>query len=139
MLKKLGFRLFIILLLIVGFIIINIGIDKSKGDYMSDNEYVRTIDIAPLIDQNSGKKIEISFEIKSDVPGKVLVYQNNGSANRYDFREYIDVSSSYENKIICVEPILVDGTIAEAFISFYGGYGTGVIPHIRDLHVSVLD
>lgn len=131
---------FIIGFIILLFIVINIWINKINynkfGDYCSGNEFVQTIDCAPLFDANpKGTKYKICFELKTAIPGNVIVYQQNGSSCRYSWSPFpiIEAEKEFVHYEIEVEPFIVDEKEDKSYLAFYGEYGTGVIPVIRNI------
>ena len=70
------------------------GIKAEEARYFrTENEFLRTIDCAELFDAYPGHSFELKFEICAEKPGEILVYQQNGSSQRYFFSEKIEVSS----------------------------------------------
>lgn len=133
-----------ITLLIVEFILY-MGADfmikenQKKGPYTSTNEFLQTIDCAELFDKNPNKSFLLSFDIRAEKPGKVLVYQQNGSTARYSFYKDIDVTQEYQTFQLIVEPRLVDVNESKSLLAFYGEYGSGVIPEVKNISISVYD
>ena len=140
--KKLFFVSFISIILIGIFVVVNIWLDKRNedvyGDYQSENEFLRTIDCASLFDANpTGTRYKVSFDIKTKAPGKMIIYQQNGSDFRYSWDPYptIETTTEYTHYEIEIKPILVNSDVSEAFLSFYGTYGSGVIPTIKNIRI----
>lgn len=139
--KKLIIAITIIIILGI-FIFLNDMINERRreeeGDYPTKDEFVRTVDCAELFNTNSpGTRYIISFDLKTKVPGKVIVYPQNGDSYRYYWDPYpvIDATNEYVRYEIEIEPYLANEDVAEAYLSFYGTYGSGVIPVIKDLVV----
>lgn len=107
--------------------------------FRTKNEFLSTIDCAELFDAYPGYSFEIKFEICAEKPGKVLVYQQNGSAQRYSFREVIDVTEEFQSFCLVVKPKLVDESQSKSMLAFYGEYGSGVIPTVRDLSIAPIE
>jgi len=106
--------------------------------YDSDNEFVRTIDCAPIIDkQGVLKEYEISFEIKAEKEGPVFVLFENGNGSKYSFLEMVYATTNYEKHVLKISPILANDDYIESYLAFYGEYGTGVNPTVRYLEFKV--
>lgn len=107
--------------------------------FRTKNEFLRTIDCAELFDAYPGHAFEVKFEICAEKSGEILVYQQNGSDYRYTFAQRIDVTEEYKEFSLIVEPVLVDETIESSYLAFYGQYGSGVIPTVRDISIVPLE
>lgn len=108
---------------------------SREMEYSSNNEFVKTIDCAQIIDKYGvDREYILSFDIKAACPGDVLVYFQNGSNSRYSYHKRIQVDTEYQQITMTVSPVLKDENIEEAYLAFYGEYGTGIIPTIR--HIS---
>ena len=107
--------------------------------YISENEFLKTINCAEIFDDNPNATFEITFDIRAKQEGKVLVYQQNGSGSRYSFHEYIDVTEEYETMQVVVRPVLINTDEVNAFLAFFGEYGTGVIPEVRRIKIKVCE
>lgn len=117
------------------------GIEQMQllEPYITDTEFLSTIDCAPIFDANPGKSFVITFEIKATKPGRVLVYQQNGSTAKYEFRKYIDVTEKYQKVEIVVTPALKDENEEKSMLAFYGEYGSGVICTVRKINIEVYE
>lgn len=108
--------------------------------YTSSNEFVRTIDCSPIFDENpEGTAYKIKFELMSQKDGDILVYQQNGSNYRYTFSEVVRSTNKWTQYEIEVIPDLIDENVKASFLSFYGEYGTGVIPSVRYIEIQKID
>ena len=126
------------------FYVVNEGIADNKEReiservYYSGNEFVRTIDCATIIDENGlDKAYEVSFEIMTDLTGNVQVLFQNGTGAKYAFLECVRSTTEYKKYTLIIYPTLSDENVDEAFLAFYGEYGTGVIPSIRNVKFDV--
>lgn len=137
--RKIALCISLIALEVVLYMCVNyyFQIEKNKRPYTSSIEFVPTIDCAEIFNKNPGKAFEITFDIRSEKPGKVLVYQQNGSSARYSFYEYVDVTEEYQTMQIVVEPILADENEEKSILAFYGEYGTGIIPEVKNISINV--
>lgn len=118
-------------------------IAKSKAEearyFRTENEFLRTIDCAEIFDAYPGHAFELTFEIRAEKPGEILVYQQNGSNYRYTFSQRINVTEEYEAFCLVVEPVLVDEEVEKSYLAFYGEYDTGVIPTVRDINIRPIE
>ena len=113
---------------------------RFNTEYYSTNEYVRTIDCAPIIDQYGvEQKYRIEFELKTEISGDVIVYFQNGSTSKYRISEVVNATAEFQKYILEVEPELYDVNEIEAYLSFYGEYGSGVIPTVRCIRFEVIE
>lgn len=130
------------------FIIINsiINYDRKEKygecDFYSYDEFLRTIDCADIFNSNpAGTKYKVSFDLKTQKPGSLIIYQQNGENYRYTWSPYpvITTSQEYEHYEVEIEPILINAYVENAYLSFYGEYGTGVIPSIKNLIIEFIE
>lgn len=113
------------------------GTDKLTEyfPYKMRREYVKTpYDFAPIFDKYGiDDKYSLSFELKSEVSGPVLVYMQNGSNQRYWFSENVNATTEFKKFSISISPRLHQPHIKESFLSFYGTYGSGRVPTARNV------
>ncbi len=125
----------LIIFTIAFFVIINKNI---KGVYIGDNEFLRTVDYAPMFDANpTGTRYKVSFDIRTEVPGKVIIYSQNGTTSRYKWEPVpeIETTTDFVHHEIVIEPILINEDVKEAYLAFYGTYGSGAIPIVKNLEI----
>lgn len=129
--------MFTLLVIIFGVYIVALVYCKES----KRNEFFKTdIDCALIFDkEEKGTAYQIEFEIRARKPGSVMVYQQNGSGARYEFRTMVDVSEEWERKTITVIPYLVDVEEERSMLAFYGEYGTGVIPYVKNAKVTKVE
>jgi len=136
------YKIIAILIIISVFIVVNLMINYKRnqfyGDYGSKNEFVKTIDCSDIFDKNQGSGFLLRFDAKSERPGVVKVYLQNGDSTRYYFEEKIDLKDTYQTYELEVHPELVDASVKESYLSFFGGYGSGVITNVKNLEVIAL-
>lgn len=100
--------------------------------YTSGVEFLRTIDCAELIDKQGIDRVyRISFELRTEIPGEILVYCQNGETSKYYFEEYINTTTNFQKYTIDVIPDVRNMDVTECYLAFYGKYGSGVIPYIK--------
>lgn len=125
---------------IVAFILINVTRQYYKKvffEYSSGNEYVRTIDCAQIFDEYPQSVFILRFELRSDTPGEVKVYQLKGTEAKYNFCSYVYASEDFRLFEIEVTPELTNKNVNHSYLSFYGGENTGVKPIVRNISVEV--
>lgn len=108
----------------------------AKVQQTSANEYLRFTDLAPYIDKYGLVKYKLEFDIKSanvSSNSTMSVYLQNGSGSKYSFGATVPVSTSFEHQSVVVTPTLSNAGLTNAYLSFYGTYGTGDIPTVKDV------
>ena len=106
--------------------------EKSGGS----SEFMQYADLAPIFDTYGLIEYTISFDIKAAKAGNIKVYMQNGSTTKYDIGAYPkNVTTEYTRQYVTITPVLYDKTQTQAFLAFYGGYGTGVIPTVKNVKV----
>lgn len=129
-----GISLIVIELVLYLVISKNIAEDKARY-FRAENEFLRTIDCATLFDNYPGSSFEVKFEICAEKPGEILVYQQNASTHRYSFSERISVTEEFKEFCLVVNPVLTDEKEKMSYLAFYGEYGSGVVPTVRDISI----
>lgn len=109
----------------------------SSTEMTGVNEFVQYMDMAPIINKYGLKKYLIEFEIKSPVSGNVNVYLQNGSGSRYSFSAPVSVSTNYTKRSVTVTPSNSNMSMTEARLAFYGTYGTGRIPTVKNVRIQL--
>ena len=64
-----------------------------------------------------------------------MLHLQNGEDCRYAFSQVIDVTEEYKEFCLVVDPVLVDETVDNSYLAFYGEYGSGIIPTVRDISI----
>lgn len=118
------------------------GLITSNLEFVGNNEFARTIDIAPLIDKYGLKKYDVSFDIKSaNIASKstVNVYMQNGSGARYGgLSVNVPVTTTFTHQDLTFTASNSNMSLTQSYLSFYGTYSTGNIPTIQNIQVSVV-
>lgn len=108
----------------------------------SSNEFMQYVDLAPFIDRYGLRKYRVSFDIKSaNIASQSLmnVYFQNGSGSRYSGPEQnVSVSTSYQHYDIDFTPTMSNSSLTAAILAFYGTYGTGNIPSVKDVKFTIV-
>ena len=115
---------------------------SSTAEITGSSEFVKYMDLAPIIDKYGLVNYKLSFDIKSaDVSGQntMRVYSLNGSDARYYFDPmFIPVSTSFTHYELTFKPVLISSTVTASWLAFYGiAYGSGNIPTIRNLKLEL--
>ena len=112
----------------------NSSIEKTGG-----SEFLQYADLAPIFDQYGMVQYTVSFDIKSANTGAqntMLVYMQNGTYTKYSFvYTSIPVTTSYVRKSLTATPAISRATETQAMLAFYGTYGTGNIPSVKNVKI----
>lgn len=141
--KKRMFQLLALVALVVLFIVINVFVNTRKkeiyGDYNGVTEYLPTIEVEEYLEKNEGKPITFSFDIRADQAGVVelCLYDEDAKMPRYYISERINVSTEFQHYEVTVVPSFVSSDRNSSYLVFHGGYGTGVIPHVKNVVISI--
>lgn len=132
----------------------NLGIMAQKqflyvgeGEREGTNEFLQYANLAPYIDRYGLRKYRLSFDIKSTDASRgsqTTVYLQNGSGSKYhliggEANPKVSVSEEYAHKVLEVTPKLQDATETNAFLAFYGAYGTGNRPVVKNVRFELAD
>ena len=127
-----------------GYFVVEKGIKNAKErelwskEYTSDTEFLSTVDCAPIIDKHGvGIDYEVSFEIKTNIPGEVIVYFLDGVDTKYQYEVPIQATTEYVRHTVKMVPQISNPNIQNAYLAFYGYYGSGVKPSVRNLSFKV--
>lgn len=122
--------------------------DGSVWGYENQDEFLRHEDLAPIFEEyGPDQTYTLSFEMKSKDTSKqdqMRVYMQTSSGTKYDFiGEVVDVSEDYQTYTFeNLRPTLnkrnlqSDNPYDTAHLAFYGGYGTGNIPVVRNVELT---
>lgn len=117
---------------------------ESDGDRYSNgdqsDEFIRHVNLSPIFDeQGPGHTYTLKFDIKSldtSVYDQVRIYMQNGSDQRYAFRPPPNVTVTEDYQTITLtglEPQLSDSSVDASHLAFYGTYGTGNVPIVKNV------
>jgi len=113
----------------------------SPAEKTGTSEFMQYVDLAPVIDTYGLVKYQLSFDIKSantTSNASINVYFQNGSTARYaGLSTNVGVTTGYVRHVLNFTPTLSNGTVAQSMLAFYGTYGTGNIPSIKNLRVQL--
>lgn len=109
----------------------------SAAERASSNEYL-AVPITDIAIANLGKQVMISFELKTDIAGTIYFYNLGGYKINTD--KYISSTTSWVRYIMPVGYFSFNsgdpnGDVCN--LSWYGTYGTGVKPHVRNIKVEL--
>lgn len=138
--KKNVYRVGTLILIIIGFIVVNIIIlkrnEKIYGDYEGPNEFLQTVDCASIFADQTADSFLISFDLRVKTPGTVKMYQFNSISARYYFEPvYFDATTEFKHYEYVVHPSVIDLSETQSYLSFHGTYGTGVIPVVKNVTI----
>lgn len=131
-----------LVVIVLCFVFINIYItNRNKqiaGDFNGTDEFLQTIDCSPIFDENhDSTRFVVSFDLRTDISGSVKVYIYDKNGFKYWFSpQKIDSSTEFKHYEIECAPELVDENIVSSLLSFHGSYGTGIIPHVRNVSIA---
>lgn len=112
----------------------------TSAERISGNEFVQYYDLAPIFDGYGIRQYTISFDIKSadvSVQNTMNVYMQNGSDQRYSFSVGVPVTTLYARQSVTVVPSLTSPGITQSILAFYGTYGTGNKPRVKNVKVEI--
>lgn len=113
--------------------------NQTWGENAS-REFVRTLDLEPIIAKYGLIEYTISFEIKSkSITNRDVIqaYVQNGSGYRHYFSSNVKVTTEFNRMSITVIPKFAMEHEKNSFLAFYGTYDTGNIPVVRDIKVEL--
>lgn len=104
--------------------------------YQGTSEFLRTADLAPVIDKYGLVQYTLSFDAKVAVAGNVQVYMQNGAGSRYSgLMAKIDMTTDWKRYSVTFTPTNSNLSLTQSFLALFGTYGTGVIPNIKRIKV----
>lgn len=112
----------------------------SSLENTGPNEFLRYYNLASTIDSWGLRPYTISFDIKSaniSNQSYVQVYAQNGNGAKYAFYATVPVTTSFVRQSVTVTPTNSSSTEVDAYLSFYGTYGTGNVSTVKNLRVEL--
>lgn len=137
---KKKYQILIIFIIVVCFIALNYFIKirnyNTYGDYSSSSEYLVTEDLFDVLSSMGAGEYSISFEARSDINGVVAIslYETDGSAFWFSTQK-IDSTTEFKEYTIHVNISKTESDYQHSHLTFHGTYGTGVIPHVRNINI----
>ncbi|MFW3361492.1 phage tail spike protein [Aerococcus viridans] len=114
---------------------------NSDVEIIGRSEFVNSVnwDMAPIINElGTDIYYTVSFDIKSKVAGSINVYAQNGTTTRYGIgNKSINVSTEYQRFSHTFKPTQGNSAEPRALLAFYGNYGSGKIPTIKNVKFEV--
>lgn len=105
------------------------------------NEFLQYADLAPIFNMYGLVPYTVSFDIKSaniTNQSTMLVYMQNGSYTKYSFvYNVVPVTTSYVRLSLTGTPAISNSTETQAQLAFYGTYGTGNVPSVKNVKVEL--
>lgn len=102
------------------------------------SEFIRTIDLSPIIDKYGLIEYTLTFDIKATKEGQCRVYAQNGSDSKYNIGyNDINVTTDYVRHKIKFTPTLTNPEIAMTSLAFYSTYGSGVFTTIKNIKLQI--
>ena len=136
--KRLIIESSILIIILSIFVTLNCFINKRNDEinsiFESTDEFVQTIDCTPYFDAGDSKQFIIEFDLKTDKEGTVSVSIYDSKGFKYWFPEQkIESTTVFTHYKIKCSPYLTDNNMPTSMLSFHGGYGTGVCPHVKNI------
>lgn len=100
--------------------------------------YERSEALKAFYDENLGKPVTISFEVKMPVAGQLQIYASNGSFHAFEASTQITQVNVWTKVVVTVTPRVNTGSTnpTQSTLEFYGvAYGSGRIPTVRKVQV----
>lgn len=114
---------------------------KGVGEKTGGNEFMQYADLAPFIDRYGLKKYQLSFDIKSvntSARSSVQVYFQNGSNTRYGITaQNVPVTTEYTRHTLTFTPANSNSSVSQAMLAFFGSYGTGNRPIVKNVELQL--
>ena len=105
-------------------------------------EFLRYLDTAPIFDTFGAGIYTISFDLQVTSPGPIRVYMQNGSEAKYTFYKAVQGTTTWKRHSIVVDIVAVDPASpyydpTYSYLAFYGIYGTGVSPSVKNVKIQM--
>lgn len=115
----------------------------SVSGWGTGKEFLRYLDTAPIFDTFGTGVYTISFDLQVTTPGAVMVYMQNGSEAKYTFYKAVQGTTAWKRHSIVVDIVAVEPANpyydpTYSYLAFYGTYGTGVSPSVRNVKIEKL-
>ena len=104
------------------------------------SEFVQYADLAPIFDRyGTNVTYSLSLDLKASKAGGVYVYMQNGSSTKYSFvGQSVSVTTTYQRFTFNgLTAAISNPSDTLAILAFYAGYGSGVIPSIKNVQVEI--
>jgi hypothetical protein len=104
------------------------------------SEFVQYADLAPIFDRyGTNRTYSLSLDLKATIPGSVTAYMQNGSYTKYSFvYNAVNVTTVYQRFTFNgLTAAISTPSETAAILAFYAGYGSGVIPSIKNVQVEI--
>lgn len=119
---------------------------SNPTQILTTNEFGQYYNLAPIFDTNGLVPYSLSFDMKVNKNGSVLVYMQNGSWTKYSFVDQ-SVNATTEYQRFKFENITPSGPTAgwqantpndnRAMLATYTVYGSGVIPTLKNVQLEL--
>ena len=104
------------------------------------SEFVQYADLAPIFNRYGTNQVySLSLDLKATIAGSVHVYMQNGSYTKYSFvANSVNVTTVYQRFTFNgLTAAISTPSETAAILAFYAGYGSGVIPSIKNVQVEI--
>lgn len=120
---------------------------NSKGNFywnaenqewtgLNNREYCHVGDIAAIITKYGLQRYVMEFDGRSDIEGNFSIYLLPGGENAYSMQISHTLTTDWQHyELSSVARLKGNLQKKEAQLSFYGHYGTGKVPHIKNIKI----
>ncbi|MCQ2211406.1 MAG: hypothetical protein MJZ34_14065 [Paludibacteraceae bacterium] len=138
--KETLIKIAILLLIVAIFAVTNVLISSRnktiEGEYNGTSELLSTIDCVDIFNNNPTSIYRISFDMRTDIDGDVRIMLYDKEGGRYWFSaKWVNSTSEFNHYTIETKVAMVDEEGMVSHLFFDGGYGSGVIPHVKNIFV----
>ena len=107
------------------------------GAHMKRKEYCHVGNAKPIFEKHGLQRYVVEFDGRSDIEGRIDLYSLSGGNYGYRIGQHVFrfTTDWQHHEIGFIPTIMNNSTEGNCIISFYGNYGTGVIPHIKNLKI----
>jgi hypothetical protein len=111
-------------------------ISNPTNEVIAGNEFAAYIDLSPIFDTYGEGYYSISADIKTAIPGSITVYTASGGVE-YNIGYYSAACDTYYKRFYFnnISVTRTDPAQTVSNLSFYGGYGSGIKPSIKNVQV----
>lgn len=107
------------------------------GAHMEQKEYCHVGNAKSIIEKYGLQRYVIEFDGRSEVAGRINLYSLSGGNYGYSIGNYnYQFTTDWQHyEIGFIPTILNNSTEGNCTISFYGNYGSGRVPHIKNFKI----
>jgi hypothetical protein len=112
---------------------------SNPTEEMARGEFGQYRDLAPTFNTYGLVPYSLSMDIKTNIPGGVYVYMQNGSTSRHGFvGSSVSATPTWKRFYFQnLTPSLNDPGTAASTLATYTGYGSGINPTVRNIQLEL--